>query len=438
MSLLPADTPRLPKWPFMAGDATLLAVAALIGHYARNPFAGTPLILIVASVAFGAVLAAMPFIADYAHQQDEALDERQRGLEALARTVTSAAEQISIAAQSLPGIAETAAKNLALAEQLPARLQEKAGEIKQRLAETSSAKNEALAQELAALHASESKRLETTADHIRKAAAELAKLETAAQKNLATARDGLDAKAAQILDQLDAKITALATLVEKISIELASSPTGKSTPARTPVRKEPEPSPSEPASGELARPELVKQAEPAVVSPVAVENSAIIETVVTEIPTEELKAPRKRAPKKPRSETPEPALDFTASNEDPASPPSAVSQPPSSAGGDEFSQSSPDDAAPVPVLSADGATRLLVTAYIGIGNKLFLRGEGPGLSWDEGVPLQFVSIGKWRWETADATAPVRAKLYKNDDIECVVLGELALDPGQQAEVTAAF
>jgi len=390
MSLLPADTPRLPKWPFIAGDATMLAVAALIGHYARNPFAGTPLILIVASVALGAVLAAVPFIADYAHQQDEALDERQRGLEALARTVTSAAEQISIAAQSLPGIAETAAKNLALAEQLPARLQEKAGEIKQRLTETSSAKNEALAQELAALHASESKRLETTADHIRKAAAELAKLEAAAQKNLATARDGLDTKAAQILDQLDAKITALAVLVEKISVELVSSPTGKSTPARAPVRKEPEPSPVEPASGELARPELVERAEPAVISPVAAENPAIVETIVTETPAEESKAPRKRAPKKPKSETPEPALDFTASTEGPASsptPPSAVSEPPSSAVGDEFSQSSPDDAAPVPALSADGATRLLVTAYIGIGNKLFLRGEGPGLSWDEGVPL---------------------------------------------------
>jgi hypothetical protein len=54
------------------------------------------------------------------------------------------------------------------------------------------------------------------------------------------------------------------------------------------------------------------------------------------------------------------------------------------------------------------------------------------------VPLQFVSIGKWRWETADATKPVHAKLYKNDEIVCATLGKLTLDPGQQAEVTAAF
>jgi hypothetical protein len=90
------------------------------------------------------------------------------------------------------------------------------------------------------------------------------------------------------------------------------------------------------------------------------------------------------------------------------------------------------------VLTSDGATRLLVTAYIGIGNRLFIRGEGPGLSWEKGVPLQFVSIGKWRWESSEAAAPVQFKLYKNDDLECSALGMQSLDPGHQQEVTAAF
>jgi hypothetical protein len=102
----------------------------------------------------------------------------------------------------------------------------------------------------------------------------------------------------------------------------------------------------------------------------------------------------------------------------------------------DFSQASPDDVGPA--VSADGLTRLLVTAYIGIGNKVYVRGEGPGLSWERGVPLQFVSIGKWRWETADANAPVALKLYKNDEVECTALGTLALQPGHQHEVTASF
>jgi hypothetical protein len=90
------------------------------------------------------------------------------------------------------------------------------------------------------------------------------------------------------------------------------------------------------------------------------------------------------------------------------------------------------------VLSSDGATRLIVTAYIGIGNRLFIRGTGPGLSWEKGIPLQFVSIGKWRWETNDATSPVEFKLFKNDEQECASLGTLAIDPGYQHEVTASF
>ncbi|MBW7896566.1 MAG: hypothetical protein H3C27_15770, partial [Opitutaceae bacterium] len=93
---------------------------------------------------------------------------------------------------------------------------------------------------------------------------------------------------------------------------------------------------------------------------------------------------------------------------------------------------------PTSALTTDGATRVLVTAYIGIGNRLFIRGEGPGLQPDKGVPLQFVSIGKWRWETNEASAPVRFRLFKNDSVECATLGEVAVEPGHQTEVTARF
>src|ERR1019366_5823368 len=125
-------------------------------------------------------------------------------------------------------------------------------------------------------------------------------------------------------------------------------------------------------------------------------------------------APRKRSPRKPAA-APAPAPQEAAP--DPQLPPPEVAEP---------------------AVSADGATRLVVTAYIGIGNLLFIRGEGPGLSWDRGVPLQFVSIGKWRWETNEATKAVRFKLYKNDDSECSALGERSVEPGAQQELTAVF
>jgi hypothetical protein len=54
------------------------------------------------------------------------------------------------------------------------------------------------------------------------------------------------------------------------------------------------------------------------------------------------------------------------------------------------------------------------------------------------VPLSFVSIGKWRWDTNDASSTVKFRLYKNDEVECTALGERSVEPGAQQELTASF
>jgi len=104
---------------------------------------------------------------------------------------------------------------------------------------------------------------------------------------------------------------------------------------------------------------------------------------------------------------------------------------------ENFSQVPAEEERPAATTAPDGLTRLTVVSYIGIGNKLYLRGDGPGLSWDKGVPLQFVSIGRWRWETGDATAPVACKIYKNDKLEAPG-GPITLAPGTEQEITATF
>jgi hypothetical protein len=157
------------------------------------------------------------------------------------------------------------------------------------------------------------------------------------------------------------------------------------------------------------------------------ESAAVSEPAVAPVPAsgpvdsaipQAAPVPRKRAPRKPPAAPPAPDL--------------VLESPPA----DEPGQAAPEIAEPA--VSADGATRLVVTAYIGIGNRLFIRGEGPGLTWEKGVPLSFVSIGKWRWDTNDASAAVRFKLYKNDETECTALGERSVEPGAQQELTASF
>lgn len=82
-------------------------------------------------------------------------------------------------------------------------------------------------------------------------------------------------------------------------------------------------------------------------------------------------------------------------------------------------------------------TTVVATAFIGASNKLFLRGEGPGLSWEAGVPMQFVEIGKWSWTVTETPEPVRIQVFKND-AEPDKGGVLTVEPGQRLEIRPEF
>jgi hypothetical protein len=490
---LPDQTPKLPKLPFLIGDAALLAAAWYIAY--RHPVALTPAATaaITASIAVGAVLGAIPFLSDYARKQDEALDERQRSLEALARTIGNAAEQISIAAGGFNEIAELAHKNLRQAEHLPHKLQEKIAEFNAQLDNAREDEREELEKELAELRSAESERLATIAGKIEKAVAELTKLDAAVQKQVAARSDlvasvteSLAKAAADAIASINAaQLKALAQIADApapppaplptppspspaappppppaaqppSTERAAEAPPANEPPAATPPRRPRKPRP-EPTAPERATAES-PASEPAPVEPPPIETIAKIEPVAPNstapfpLPPAVAATPPETAPAAPAAvaaSAPAPAPAAAESRPPKKRPakkpaePDAASLPLDLENGSAAASGSDD--APVTaaevverVLASDGATRLVATAYIGIGNRLFIRGDGPGLSWDKGVPLQFVSIGKWRWETSDATAPIKFKLYKNDETECTTLGTLTLDPGYQQEVTARF
>ena len=485
---LPDQTPRLPKWIFLTADGALLALAWWIARsQPGHLLTGYPLLAVVICVALAGVLGVIPFLTDYAWSQDKALDERQRSLEALARTAETAAEQISIAAAGLHEIADLAQKNLKQADALPAKLQDKIAEFKVQTASTRSEEIEELEREITALRASENDKLEAASDKIAKAVVDFGKAESVLQKQIEKAGTALEkatkAQAETLATARDAAIAAIEGAVAKAVKAIATATPQKVDGApeaapkppslREEVRNaEPEPlpvsadTPAEPEPGAYV-PEpppivITPQAEVAPVAPdtpipfpVAEPEPAPVvmtapapepEVIVAPVPEAVaemltpppaaanepegepnldeppvVKVPKKRAPKKVEEPLPSLALDE----------------------GSDFSQGDPEEsAAPAETadtaISSDGATRLLVTAYIGIGNRLFLRGEGPGLTWEKGVPLQFVSIGKWRWETSDATSAVKFRLYKNDADECVGLGEKTIEPGHQLQLSASF
>lgn len=83
------------------------------------------------------------------------------------------------------------------------------------------------------------------------------------------------------------------------------------------------------------------------------------------------------------------------------------------------------------------STSIIATAYIGIGNKLYLRGKGPDLSWEKGVPMQFLSIGKWGWSALNVTEPITCRIYRNDD-EPAIDGDIEIQPTELIEISPRF
>jgi hypothetical protein len=73
---------------------------------------------------------------------------------------------------------------------------------------------------------------------------------------------------------------------------------------------------------------------------------------------------------------------------------------------------------------------------VGFGNTLYLRGEGLGLSWTQGVPLTCVDGKTWKW-IGEAEEQVKFKLLINDQIWSQ--GEdIVAAPGQKVEISPAF
>lgn len=421
---LPEEAPRLPKLPFLVGDGILLVTAWFIAHQSDSPLSTAPLAAITGCVGLAALLGAAPFLFDDLRRQESYLTERQNHLEALARTTASSAELVGIAANGLNEIAERTDRGLRLVEHLPQKLQEKIHAFKEQLNEVAVAENESLQQEIATLRAAESEKLENALDR-------LTTLEAATHKHLAAIQDlpavleRSSARARQNFDEVTAQFTAtltaslaaarldleqrLAEIVEK-TMTVASAPPLPAAPPSLPPQVAPLPPLPHPLQ-ETATAEAV---------PLAVDNPA---------PVSENNSPAFAIP----NEAPPPTSEIK-----PRLRPSRIETPPEP---DLFADVASDTSAtepPVRSLSSDGLTRLIVTAYIGIGNKLYLRGEGPSLSWEKGTPLEFVSIGKWRWESSEATAPIAVKLFKNDQAECIAAGTVILEPGHQHEVQATF
>jgi hypothetical protein len=89
-----------------------------------------------------------------------------------------------------------------------------------------------------------------------------------------------------------------------------------------------------------------------------------------------------------------------------------------------------------PGAPASRATTIEAKIDVGYGNTLYLRGQGPGLSWERGVPCECVDRNTWRW-TAPRAEKLTFKLLLNDSVWARG-ADLVIGPGEKLEIVPSF
>lgn len=98
----------------------------------------------------------------------------------------------------------------------------------------------------------------------------------------------------------------------------------------------------------------------------------------------------------------------------------------------------PKTAAPKAVAKPAPVTTTIVAVIdVGFGNSLTLRGEGPGLSWEVGVPLECVADDRWSITLPESAQPVVCKLLLNDS-DWSVGDDYTVLPGSSVVLSPKF
>ena len=233
------------------------------------------------------------------------------------------------------------------------------------------------------------------------------------------------AKSEDALEELAAKVEGLAGTVRVLAATLEES-------AETAAAAREEAAQAAAADLKSVRDELKKSAKLAEKNLGALEDS--LETLRAELRAAREEAASVRPAEAPtKNSAPAPVAEAEEATEDAADEESLeedADEEPQGGEEGEFELSAEPTEPSTP--SAQPGTALIVNLMIGIGNKPFVRGTGPGLSPDKGVPMQFLGIGRWQWVSPDPEAPATVEVWKNDQSP---MGEaLHLPGGEPVEV----
>jgi hypothetical protein len=82
-------------------------------------------------------------------------------------------------------------------------------------------------------------------------------------------------------------------------------------------------------------------------------------------------------------------------------------------------------------------TTIVAAVDVGFGNHLTLRGTGPGLSWEIGLPLECVADDRWSISLPETSQPIVCKFLINDSEWCAGEDYTVL-PGSSVVLSPTF
>ena len=87
--------------------------------------------------------------------------------------------------------------------------------------------------------------------------------------------------------------------------------------------------------------------------------------------------------------------------------------------------------------TAPGLPRVAARIDVGLGNSIFIRGQGGGLNWDKGTPLACTDACTWVWSAENPDERVVFKLLLNDTIWAAGDG-IVVEPGGSVDLVPIF
>ncbi len=97
---------------------------------------------------------------------------------------------------------------------------------------------------------------------------------------------------------------------------------------------------------------------------------------------------------------------------------------------------SESDTPPPAKTEGHGVAKVIVSAFVGIQNGIYLRGDGPGLSPDKGTRLEMTGIGEWIW-AGEIDREFTGEIFLNDQTPSD-LGAFPIHPGDLLKLNPSF